>query len=202
MLCVHLGPEGSNQLTSCIPEFYFMNQTPLDCDIILQSTTENFHRGIRVMDLSTRKRRVIAGVISGFLMAVLVISNTLYLTRGHVFSSLFAVVTIVATILGYMLSGYIVARYVSNIKKKGGRVGCIICSVLIVPISIYDGIALGTIGGGYGELLIGETGIYIGIPIAITLGIVLIECIGALFGALLGSFGQSLWQRYSRHAAI
>ncbi|HXX80885.1 MAG TPA: hypothetical protein VEI46_05005, partial [Thermodesulfovibrionales bacterium] len=67
----------------------------------------------------------------------------------------------------------------------------------IAPLSIQGGILLGGLGGGYGELLMGDTGVYIGVPIAITLGIVLIECIGALFGAFLGSFVQSLWQKCS-----
>ena len=146
------------------------------------------------------------GVIVGLLVAILVIGYTFYSmseqSRKEVFFSSFGKVTIATAILGYMLSGYAVVRYVlSHVTRKGSTLGCIICSILIAPLSIQIGIVAGTAGGGLGNFLAGQSGIYPGIMVAIALGIVIFECIGALFGVVLGSLIETLLQRYYRRKA-
>ncbi len=119
--------------------------------------------------------------------------------------TVFGLLTITGVILGGALSGFIIENYLKSRSMKVGKIwGGLIGGILISPLALVDGIAFGTMGIGYGELLgnmigMGQGGIYIGLFVSIVLVMVIVECAGAGIGALLGSLIQIVIQLFFKY---
>ena len=108
-----------------------------------------------------------------------------------------------AVLFGGMISGFVIEKNILNKSTKIGQTwGGIAASILISPLSLYYGMASSPLGlwvwywhpHGLG---IGHYVGYIGIFIAVTIFIIIIECIAAVIGFFLGSLLQNLIQRVS-----
>jgi hypothetical protein len=74
--------------------------------------------------------------------------------------------------------------------SRGARIGSIVGGVALLPCATYSGIALGTLGGGWGWNIAGMFGVWVGIVftvVAVGGGIVLTgAAVGGVLGAVIG----------------
>jgi hypothetical protein len=135
------------------------------------------------------------GILTGLLVAIVLISYQSFLTETEARVDLFSprgFLMFLSTIAGSVFSGFVIQKYiVGKFILKGSVIGCIAASIAISPLSFYYSTIFGTLGGGLGALLfrifgIEEVGIYVGILLAITFVFIVIECFGALIGTFLG----------------
>ncbi|MEW6657341.1 MAG: hypothetical protein AB1424_01645 [Thermodesulfobacteriota bacterium] len=149
-----------------------------------------------------------AGIITGFIIAFLLLSYNILPEKDEVrratWLSAIGLSMIFAVLIGGIISGFIVEKYVINKSTKAGQTwGGIAGSVLISPLSIYYGIASSSLGVVVGAMVsssfgIGYYGVYIGIFISIASFIIITECIGAITGAFIGAFLQNIIERVSQ----
>lgn len=145
------------------------------------------------------------GIIIGAIVAILLVGYHMFSMPAHDRQEMplsgIGLSMMGGVILGGAISGFLIENYyIHKLTRIGSIWGCIIGSILISPLSLFLGIVWGAaLGLRISGFVFAKTkaGIPIEIFIGIMLTIIIIESIGAMIGAALGSLGESLARHFS-----